>query len=189
MQQAQQESKLSRPPKRPVPPLAPLEKQAKGSHHCSEPEQRRAGAATHRLWAGSWPCSVAPAGSSQSLGLFHFLLYFLLPASPSSAREPHPLFLHPSSEQLPTTRALLARYQGQACVLKTALEVTNKGGGRAAPESTFYSSIPAFAKEAFSVTTVAEEGKDTHKKLCYHQTTTCVEEKRFLLLNRWQQLI
>lgn len=172
MQQAQQESKLSCPPKRPIPSLAPSERQAKGSHHCSEPEQQRARADTHRLWAGSWPCSAAPAGSSQSLGLFHFLLFFSLPASLCSA---HPLFLHPSSEQLPTTRALLARYQGQACVPKTALEVTNNGGGRAAPESTFYSSVPAFAKEASSVTTVAEKGKDTHKKLRYHQTTTRVE--------------
>lgn len=98
--------------------------------------------------------------------------FFRSPPPPCSA---HPLFLHPSSEQLPTTQALLARYQGQACVPRTALEVTNNSGGRAAPESTFYSSVPAFAKETFSVTTVAEKGKDTHKKLCYHQTTTCVE--------------
>lgn len=38
-------------------------------------------------------------------------------------------------------------------------------GGRIAPESTSYSSILVFDKGAFGVTTVAEEGKDTNKRL------------------------
>lgn len=87
----------------------------KGSHH--HPNQapwaaRRAGATTHRLWAGPWPCSAAPAGSSRSLGLpLSFPPLVWLPASPGSAREPHPLFLHPCPEQLPTARARLGRHQ------------------------------------------------------------------------------
>lgn len=101
--------------------------QDKGSHHRSEPERWRTGTATHRLWAASWPCSVAPAGSSASLGLpLSFPPLVLLPASTSSACQPHPLFLHPSSEQFPTTQAPLARYQGHGCVLKAALDVTYK---------------------------------------------------------------
>lgn len=85
----------------------------KGSHHRSEPERQRARAATHRLWAGSWPCSVAPARSSPSLGLdLLFPPLVLLPASPSTAQEPHPLFLHPSSEQLPTNPSTSCQIPG-----------------------------------------------------------------------------
>lgn len=103
----------------------------KGSHHRSEPEPRRAGAATHRLWAGSWPCSVAPAASSPALSLpLLFPNLISLPASPSSAQEPHPLFLRPSSEELPTTQAPLAKHQGRVYVPKAALEITCRRQGQ-----------------------------------------------------------
>lgn len=59
--QAQQESKPSPSPKHPVSPPGT----SQGAPTTHEPVQWRARAATHRLWAGPWPRSVAPAGSSR----------------------------------------------------------------------------------------------------------------------------
>jgi len=71
-----------------------------------------------------------------------------------------------------------------------ALEVTYKtDGGRGGPASTSCSSAPAFSKGAFGIATVAEEGTDTNRRLCCYQTTVCVEQIRFLPLNRWHHLI
>lgn len=55
MLQAQQESKPSPSPKCPVSPSWTTQR----TPTTTEPEQWRARAATHRLWAGPWPCRVA----------------------------------------------------------------------------------------------------------------------------------
>lgn len=127
----------------------------KGSHLRAAAGQQRPGAATHRLGAGPWPCSVAPAGSSWSHTLpLSFPPLVLLPAS---GWEPHPLFLHPSSEQLPTTSGQMPqpRY-----VPGAALQVTHET--KMVAEQLLGPLLTA-AEGAFGVTTAAWEGKDTNK--------------------------
>lgn len=166
MQQAQQESKLSPSPKGTVSPPAPSTRQVKGL----PPLLRTRAAKSWGIYSQAlgwvmalqrgtgWILSVAQPPPFVSYSYFSPRLPKLCPGTPPS--------LSPSTLTAalnnPSTSGQIT---GPWVCPKSRFEghLLDKDWGRVAPESTSYSSTPAFAKGAFGVTTVAEEGKDTNR--------------------------